>query len=468
MANSFFRVRKGLTVANSSASANIDPISLTIGALVANSSGVFTPLINSTTSNTGSYQAGAFTANNTLVTAAALNVTNQVNTATFNATTSANVGTTQLTTTNLVIGVAAANLFANSILLKVANATNIANLTPSTLSVANVVLSGTIQANGALGSSGWILKTSGTVAYWEAASAANPAGANTQIQFNDSLTFGTNAWFTFDKNTTTLLLGNSTVNTVVNNTILKIANATNIANLTPTSLALGVTVINTTATAIDTIGVNVGSLQTNALFKVGNSSINATMNSTVFNATANNATFLGGVAAASYQGTANLAAAVALISANNASFLGGTAAASYQLNSTLSANVATMTANNSTNLGGQAAANYARLNLADQTVSGGARVTELGLGTGAGTMTPDPGDRPMQLITNNGAFTLAPGTNVGAYILTISNGATAGTITTSGWTKVAGDAFTTTSGNKFRCHCSVGADGSLLVVQAMQ
>jgi hypothetical protein len=38
--------------------------------------------------------------------------------------------------------------------------------------------------------------------------------------------------------------------------------------------------------------------------------------------------------------------------ANNASFLGGTAAASYQLNSTLSANVATLTANNATYFGG--------------------------------------------------------------------------------------------------------------------
>ena len=39
---------------------------------------------------------------------------------------------------------------------------------------------------------------------------------------------------------------------------------------------------------------------------------------------------------------------IGTISSNNASFLGGTAAASYQLNSTLSANVATLTANNTT------------------------------------------------------------------------------------------------------------------------
>jgi hypothetical protein len=56
--------------------------------------------------------------------------------------------------------------------------------------------------------------------------------------------------------------------------------------------------------------------------------VNATYIGTI---SANNASYLGGTAAASYQGTANLAAAVALLPANNASYLGGTAAASYAL-----------------------------------------------------------------------------------------------------------------------------------------
>lgn len=102
-------------------------------------------------------------------------------------------------------------------------------------------------------------------------------------------------------------------------------------------------------------------------------------------------------------------------------------------------------------------------------LSGGARVTVKDLGTiSSGTVTPDPGDRPMQKYANNGAHTLAPGTNVGAYLLTIVNSASAGAITTSGWTKVAGDSFTTTNGHKFRCHASIDGDGSLLVVQALQ
>ncbi|UHS60622.1 hypothetical protein HRR99_03350 [Agrobacterium vaccinii] len=113
--------------------------------------------------------------------------------------------------------------------------------------------------------------------------------------------------------------------------------------------------------------------------------------------------------------------------------------------------------------------NNGKLNVEDQTLTGGARVTSKDLGTiSTGTLTLDPGDRPLQHYTNNGAHTLAPGTNTGSFMLDITNGASAGAITVTGWTKVAGDAFTTTSGNKFRLHCSVGNGGSLLIVQALQ
>lgn len=111
----------------------------------------------------------------------------------------------------------------------------------------------------------------------------------------------------------------------------------------------------------------------------------------------------------------------------------------------------------------------AQLTVEDQVLGGGASVTSKSLGTiTTGTVTPDPGDRPLQHYTNNGAHTLAPGTVTGSYLLDITNGASAGAITTSGWTKVSGDAFSVTNGNKFRCHCSVANGGSLLIVQAMQ
>jgi hypothetical protein len=109
------------------------------------------------------------------------------------------------------------------------------------------------------------------------------------------------------------------------------------------------------------------------------------------------------------------------------------------------------------------------LDVADQVVTGGVRVTSLDLGTpvAASTVTLDPGDRPLQHLTNNAAFTLAPGANAGTLVLDITNGASAGVITTSGWTKVVG-AFATTNAFKYRCTCSVGNGGSLLTIQALQ
>jgi len=111
----------------------------------------------------------------------------------------------------------------------------------------------------------------------------------------------------------------------------------------------------------------------------------------------------------------------------------------------------------------------AALNIEDQALTGGVIVTSKSLGTiSSGTVTPDPGDRPLQHYTNGGAHTLAPSANVGSILVDITNDASAGAITTSGFTKVAGDAFTTTNAHKFRCHISIGSGGSLLSVQAMQ
>lgn len=111
----------------------------------------------------------------------------------------------------------------------------------------------------------------------------------------------------------------------------------------------------------------------------------------------------------------------------------------------------------------------AALNVADQALTGGVVVTSLSLGTvSSGTTTPDPGDRPLQHYTNNGAHTLGVSANAGSIILDITNGASAGAITTSAFTKVSGDSFTTTNGNKFRCQIVIGNAGSTLNVQAMQ
>lgn len=107
------------------------------------------------------------------------------------------------------------------------------------------------------------------------------------------------------------------------------------------------------------------------------------------------------------------------------------------------------------------------LDTEDQQVTGGARITSKDLGTkSSGTLTLDYGDRPIQRYINGGAHTLAPGSQYGSIILDITNNASAGLVTTSGWTKVVG-AFTTTNGNKFRCFASNSEAGSLLMIQNM-
>jgi len=91
---------------------------------------------------------------------------------------------------------------------------------------------------------------------------------------------------------------------------------------------------------VDAVGNNI-TLAANSVV-VGNASVNATINSTAFTGTANNTSFVGTVSAANvvsnaqltanlanYQTTAGLSANVATLSSNNASYLGGVAAASY-------------------------------------------------------------------------------------------------------------------------------------------
>lgn len=111
------------------------------------------------------------------------------------------------------------------------------------------------------------------------------------------------------------------------------------------------------------------------------------------------------------------------------------------------------------------AATLASLDVEDQTLTGGARVTSKDLGTiSSGTVTPDPGDRARQHYTNGGAHTFAPGTNPGAYSIKITNNGSAGAITTSGFTRVIGDPFTTVNAAVFLCTVEVDASHSLLEV----
>jgi hypothetical protein len=99
----------------------------------------------------------------------------------------------------------------------------------------------------------------------------------------------------------------------------------------------------------------------------------------------------------------------------------------------------------------------------------GYTVTSYSAGTkSSGTYTPDPALGNIQHATNNGAHTLAPPTATCTMVVEYYNDASAGTITTSGFTKVGGDAFTTTSTHKFMCFISKTNGYSYLNVVALQ
>lgn len=93
-----------------------------------------------------------------------------------------------------------------------------------------------------------------------------------------------------------------------------------------------------------------------------------------------------------------------------------------------------------------------------------------------GTYTPAAATGNFKTIVNGGAFTLAPPSPATGEAITlcvlIRNNASAGTVTTSGFTTVKGDSFTTTDGHEFICHIDVfdvgGTEWSALTVVALQ
>ena len=97
----------------------------------------------------------------------------------------------------------------------------------------------------------------------------------------------------------------------------------------------------------------------------------------------------------------------------------------------------------------------AKLNVADQTLSGGANVTPADLGTkSSGTLTIDCGTCQLQRVINGGAFTLAAPALEGSCIVKVKNNGSAGVITFSGFSVGlnTGDALTTTNTHKFAIH----------------
>ncbi len=102
-------------------------------------------------------------------------------------------------------------------------------------------------------------------------------------------------------------------------------------------------------------------------------------------------------------------------------------------------------------------------------VAGGVKKFVFDAGTkSSGTYTPAAGDGQFQKFVNGGAFTLAPPADDCSLTLQGTNNASAGAITTSGFTKVIGDTLTTTNGDDFLFQITVVNGFSHLDVKALQ
>lgn len=88
----------------------------------------------------------------------------------------------------------------------------------------------------------------------------------------------------------------------------------------------------------------------------------------------------------------------------------------------------------------------------------------------SGTYTPSPVGGNLKRIVNGGAFTLAAPTYAGDYtmIIQMTNNATAGTITATGFTKASGDPTTTTNGHDFLLHIVKINNFKTLYIEALQ
>lgn len=103
------------------------------------------------------------------------------------------------------------------------------------------------------------------------------------------------------------------------------------------------------------------------------------------------------------------------------------------------------------------------------TLTAGFDATEHDAGTqSSGTFTPDPADGNFQKAVNGGAHTLAPPGKTCTMIIQYTNNASAGVVTTSGFTVVDGDSLTTTDGDEYFLYITEVNGFSRLTVSALQ
>lgn len=106
---------------------------------------------------------------------------------------------------------------------------------------------------------------------------------------------------------------------------------------------------------------------------------------------------------------------------------------------------------------------------ATATLAVGYSATSYNAGTqSSGTFTPAAANGNLQHATNGGAFTLGVPASACSIVIELLNNGSAGSVTTSGYTKVTGDTLTTTNTSKFKLYINVGNAYSHLHVTALQ
>lgn len=241
-----------------------------------------------------------------------------------------------------------------------------------------------IWANGAAGTAGFVLLTGGAGGnvHWVDPSTLATAvgGSNTAIQFNDSSDLGGVADFTFDKTSTTVTVGNSTVNTVITPATITLGTVT--AN--STTIFVGNSTVNTTIQAGNialrgtqiTIGDNFV-IDGNTII-VGNTTVNTVINSSSISVggvvTSGNTNITGFINVSSIaQVGANVIANTSALLIGNSTVNAVLTASSFDIDGTIAAGNTTITgfvnATSSVQVGANVIANTSALFIGNSSVN---------------------------------------------------------------------------------------------------
>ena len=254
-----------LSLANSTSSANITSGGLQAGYVAINTTAAAVGAnVVMTASGLG---IGNSTVNSSITSSliAVANSSGQVNVSAIDV----KVGSTVVNTTAFGVG----NTIANSTTLALGNSTVYQRLTSTAASISDTNSTMNLSSYGLI--AGSVVVNTSIV----------KVGANVSL---DAAGFTSGATVV---NASVITSGNSSINVYANSTLLRLASGGVTANISASEIKVGISTVNTTGIATGNTVLNGASVV------IGNSSVNTTMNSTVFTGTSytsNNSTYLGG------------------------------------------------------------------------------------------------------------------------------------------------------------------------------